>query len=255
MCKLPAWKSDDIPATKNPGNLATVNAGPTLLGATIATCEMIRDRSRNNKYWIPTDFNINSVARIIFHFALLEQLRKFLSSSRSFLPFCLHLFFSSLSLFLSLLASPNPVTWSSRSLVKFLRPAVFATSNVRGQAEAGSVSSFRIAWNLWGSAYRYTFIEHVDTFNLIFEAMVSPDEGSSTTLYGLPRYLFVVQDAAIDADRFRIRNPRIIRVTNPQEKRGGVISKGWFRIYWDSAISIGNVVEYVNFATVYELDS
>lgn len=117
----------------------------------------------NNKYWIPTDFNItplhessfishywNSYERVFFSLHFLS----FLSAS-----LYTHLFLSlRLSLFRHRHHRNSVTRWSKSSLVKFLQPAVFATSNVRGQA--GSVSSFRIAWNLWGSAHRYTFIEH-----------------------------------------------------------------------------------------------
>lgn len=160
-------KSDAIPEAKNPGNLATVDAETTLSGGDNSPlCGTISWLCLgNNKYWIPTDFNITPLHESSFISHYWNSYESFLPTTfpPTFLPFVAH---RSLSLSLSLQFClfrhrhhRNSVTrWSKSSLVKFLRPAVFATSNVRGQA--GSVSSFRIAWNLWGLAHRYTFIEH-----------------------------------------------------------------------------------------------
>lgn len=136
--------------------------------ATIAACGMIRGCSGNNKYWIPTDFNITPLHESSFISHYWNSYENFFPSPVLFsLPALIsfpppppqsHILFLSFSYYRY---HPNPVARQSRSsLVKFLRPAVFATSNVRGQAEAGFMSSFRIARNLWGSAHRYTFIEH-----------------------------------------------------------------------------------------------
>lgn len=137
----------------------------------------------NNKYWIPTDFNITPLHESSFISHYWNSYESFFCSlpfsSRSRSCVFLFLFFSSLFpsflpsfllpspfvvLFISTARLPLEPSTSPKScdrerfrrfLVKFLRPAVFATIAVRrsagtgtgigGQAEAGSVSSFRIA--------------------------------------------------------------------------------------------------------------